>query len=141
MKHKQFIFTAMMMLAAITISPSQGFFPVLRSYSQGQKERLDKVYAIALASKNKQIVESALAIVTMMKLDLPNESFPLVSTKIEELKSSVESPSIRYKAFLAGAVFSDPAKFQSLSKRPVESMDDFFASLDGTGTTTILSSK
>jgi hypothetical protein len=141
MKYKQLILTAMMLVAATSVSLSQIFFPSLGKFSPKGKERLDKVYSIALSSENKNVVESALIIVTKMKLDLSQETFPLISKKIEDLKSSSASPSIRYKAFLAGAIFHDSLTINQKRAFQSEDPDDFFTSLDGMLIKTSLSSK
>ena len=112
MNKKQIILTAIMMFAVTNLSHAQLFFPALEKYSAAEKERLDRNYAASLMSANKGVVESALAIITMIKLDMPNEELPILRAKIENLATFSMVPAIRYKACLARAVFDNPAKFK-----------------------------
>jgi hypothetical protein len=141
MNKKQIILAAIMLFAATNFSFSQSFFPALGKLSPAQILRIDKSYAAALASENRGIVESALAIVTMIKLDQPAIELPTLRTKIENLASYSRTPSIRYKACLAGGVFADPAKFKQASVHQNSDPDEFFSSIDGKADQTSLSLK
>ena len=98
------ILAAMMLFAATNLSYAQLFFPVLGKYTPAEKERIDKLIAISLNSWNRGVVESALAIATMIKVDLPTDEFPMIRAKIENLANSSTVPAIRYKACIAKAV-------------------------------------
>ncbi|MCX6120734.1 MAG: hypothetical protein NTX44_03860 [Ignavibacteriales bacterium] len=141
MNKKQIILAAMMLVAATNFSFTQSFFPTLGKLSPVQIERIDKNYAAALASGNNGIVESALAIITMIKLDQPAIELPLLRTKIEYLASYSRTPSIRYKACLANGVLADPAMFKQVSARQYNDPDEFFSAIDGKSDQTSLSLK
>jgi hypothetical protein len=139
MNKKQMILAATMFFAATNFSYAQFFYPALGTITPAKKISLDQNYAADLASQNKGLVESALAIVSMVKLDLPLEKLPMVKEKIEDLIVSGETPVIRYKAYLAGAVFADPAMFRQESSHTYENTDDFFNALAGKLSHTLLS--
>jgi hypothetical protein len=141
MNKKQMILAAMMLFAATNLSYAQFFFPVLGKYTPAEKERMDKLFAISLNSGNRGVVESALAIATMIKMDLPTDELPMIRAKIENLSNSSRVPAIRYKACFAKAVFANPAKFKQEVVRQYNDSDEFFSAMDGTFNQTMLSSK
>ena len=75
MNKKQMVLVVLMLGAITTLSHAQTFFPVLKNFSAADKERVDKGYAFALSADNIGLNESALAVVAMVKLDLPAENF------------------------------------------------------------------
>ena len=139
MNKKQMLLAATMLFAATNLSLAQFFFPALGKCSAAEKERIDKNYAASLASTNRGIVESALAVVTMIKLDLPTDELSMVRAKIEDLAASSMIPAIRYKACLARIVFAEPAKFKQEGARQYNDSDEFFSALDGKLNQTFLS--
>jgi hypothetical protein len=141
MNKKQMILAATMLFAATNFSQAQFFFPALGKLSPAEKELIDKNYTASLSFKNRDLVESALAIVTMIKLDLPADEFPLLMKKIEKLATSSPTPAIRYKASLASAVFDNPAMFKQTTVRQYSDSDEFFAAIDGKLNQTSLSLK
>ena len=77
----------------------------------------------------------------MMKLLKPAENWPMLRKKIEELKSSDESPAIRYKAFLTAAVLDHPEMINQFEAGDTDHVDGFFAVLDSMSYRTALNSK
>jgi hypothetical protein len=141
MNNKQILLAAIILLAATNLSEAQSFFPSLGKFSPVKKESLDRNYTVDLESQNEGIVESALAIVTMIKLDLPSEKFPMIREQIESLVSSGATPVIRYKAYLAGTVFTDPPMFKQVTMNNYRDYDEFFHAVAGKLSQTLLSSK
>jgi hypothetical protein len=141
MNKKQMILAAAMLIAATNISYAQFFFPSLANFSPVKKEFIDRNYTADLSSEYTGIVESALAVVTMVKLDLPADELPLLKAKIKDLVTSGATPVIRYKAYLAGTVFSNPTMFKRVSSRSYSTPDEFFNALAGTLSQTLFSSK
>jgi hypothetical protein len=138
--------TKRMILAALTVctitafSQAQSFYPVLKTSSDEYKERLDKCYAISLSFDNNGLVESALAIVTMMKLDVPAEEFSRIKDEIDDLAVNGPTPVIRFKAYLADAVFANPAMFREEAARRYDDPDALFSALADRLTKALLSS-
>jgi hypothetical protein len=141
MNKKQMILAAMMLIAATNLSQAQFFFPSLGKISPAQKESLEKNFTADLTSWNVGLVESALAIVTMVKLDLPAEKLPVVKETVEGLVTSGSTPGIRFKAYLASAVFTDPTMFKQESSHTYNNPDEFFNALAGRLSHSLLSSK
>lgn len=141
MNTKQMMLAALMIGATINLSQAQSFYPVLKNFSAAEKERMDKIYAVSLSSTHSHLVESALTIVTMMKLDLPADEFPMVSDKITYLAAHSEVPMIRYRACLAEAVFAHPELFKEIVVSRYNDPEELFSALAGGTTKTILSSK
>ena len=141
MKKKQVILAAIMILAAVNLSHAQFFFPSLAKFSPAKKECIERNYAADLSSECTGIVESALAVVTMVKLDLPADELPILKEKIENLVITGATPVIRYKAYLAGTVFTNPTMFKRESLRSYSNPDEFFNALAGTLSQTLFSLK
>jgi hypothetical protein len=140
MKKRHLVLAALLGLATTGLLQAQSFYPVLKNYSAADMERLDKSYANSLSYPNNNVVESALATVTMIKLDVPADEFSLITEKIDDLVTSGETPVIRFKAYLAEMVFSDPGMFREEAVRQYENTDALFSALAERMTKTLLSS-
>jgi hypothetical protein len=140
MKTKHVVLTALMICAITGLLQAQTFYPVLKNSSAAYKERLDKCYAISLSYDNNGLVESALAIVTMMKLDVPGDEFSRIKDEIDDLAVDGATPVIRFKAYLADAVFANPAMFKEEAARRYDDPDALFSALAERLTKTLLSS-
>jgi hypothetical protein len=138
MKHT--IVAALIIFGIAAVSQAQTFYPKLKNFSASDKDRMDKVYADCLDSGNNGIVQDALAIVTMMKLDTPTDEYPRIKSEISNLATSGSKPAIRYKAYLAGAVFANPSFFQEETRRLYDDPDSFFRALAERLTKTFLTS-
>jgi hypothetical protein len=141
MNKKQLVLVALMIVGITGLLQAQSFFPALKNFSATEKERLDNAYAISLSSENNGTVEAALAVVAMIKLDVPTDEFPKIRENIEYLKNHGATPMIRYRAFLAGAVFDNPAKFKGEFVEQYADSNDFFSSLDNSTNKPLLSTK
>jgi hypothetical protein len=129
MNKKQVILAAALIFAATNFSNAQFFYPVLAKFSPAKMEQIDKGYSITLESNHECIVEAALAIVTMTKLDLPSNEFPKIKAKVDELVTTGATPVIRYKAYLASAVFTNPLIFKQESTRNYNNRNELFGAL------------
>jgi hypothetical protein len=141
MNKKQMVLAALMIGAITNLSQAQNFYPVLKNFSAADKERMDKSFAHSLSFTNSGLVESALAVVTMIKLDLPADEFPMIRNKIDYLAAHGSTPMIRYRACLAGAVFDNPTMFKEVAARQYSDPSAFFSALDDRTTEPFLSSK
>jgi hypothetical protein len=141
MNKKQVMLAVLMVCAAITLTQAQLFYPVLKNISTDEKERLEKSYATSLSFSNAGTVESALAIVTMIKLDLPVEEFSIMRDEVRRLAVNGATPVIRYKAYLAEAVFANPAMFKEEAARRYSEPDELFSALAQRITKTLLSNR
>jgi hypothetical protein len=130
MNKKQMLLIAVMLAAGTGLSQTQTFYPVLKNCSAADKERMDKSFANSLSLTNNGLVASALAIVTMVKLDLPADEFPLIRDKINYLAAHGATPLIRYRACLAGAVFDNPGLYKEVSERQYSDPSALFVALD-----------
>jgi hypothetical protein len=140
MSKKQAVLAVLMIGATINLSQAQSFYPVLKTYSPSEKERVANIFAVSLNSENNGLVESTLSIVTMMKLDLPSDDFPKIKERIDNLAVTGTTPVVRYKAYLAGAVFANPAMFKGESAHRYNNPDAFFSALAERMNKTLLSS-
>jgi hypothetical protein len=141
MNKKQMVLAALMLAAGTALSQAQTFYPVLKNFSVADKERMDKSFANSLSLANNGIVASALAIVTMIKLDLPADEFPLVRERINDLVAHGETPLIRYRACLAGAVFDHPELFKEEAECQYSDPSALFSALDHRTSDAMLSSQ
>jgi hypothetical protein len=129
MNKKQIILASLILFAGTDLSQAQTFFPVLKKYSVLDKERIDRNFAVSLHSSNNGLVESALSVVTMIKLDLPADEFPMIRDQIDYLAAHGETPMVRYRACLAGAVFANPAMFQEQAAMQYSDAEAMFSAL------------
>ncbi len=141
MNKKQMILAGLMLGAIINLSQAQTFFPVIKKFSEADKERIDKNYAISLSMEHNGINESALAVVTMVKLDLPADEFLMIKKEIDRLVTNGATPVIRYKAYLAKAVYANPAMFKEVVACQYSDRDVFFSALAERMTKVLLSSR
>ena len=141
MNKKQMVLAALLVGAFATISNAQTFFPQLKSFSAADKERVDKGYAFALNADNNGLNESALAVVAMVKLDLPEAEFSMIKKAIDRLVTDGATPVIRYKAYLVEAVFANPAMFREVAARQYADRDVFFSAVAQRMTKVLLSSR
>jgi hypothetical protein len=125
----QMVLAALMIFTIAGLSQAQTFYPELKKYSAADKEQLDKTYASILSSKYNGNVENALAVVVMMKLDLPADEFPMIKERIDYLAANGATPVIRSKASLAGAVFARPTIFKEEAARHYDTTDAFFSAV------------
>jgi len=140
MNKKQMVLAALMIVALTSLSQAQTFFPVLKNFSAADKERVDKDYAISLSADNNGLNESALAVVTMVKLDCPADDFSKIKVEIDRLVMNGATPVIRYKAYLAEAVYDNPAMFNDVAARQYTNRDAFFSAVAEKMIKTLLSS-
>jgi hypothetical protein len=140
MNKKHMVLAALMVGATISLSQAQSFYPVLKDYSPAKKELVDKVFSASLGSGHNGLIESSLTIITKMKLDLPADEFPMIKNEINNLMVNGSTPVIRYKAYLAAAVFANPAMFKGEAAHPYSNPEAFFSELAERMTKTLLSS-
>ena len=140
MNKKQMVLAALMIGALTNLSQAQTFFPVLKNISAADKERVDKSYAASLSAENNGLNESALAVAAMVKLDLPAENFSMIKGEIDRLVTNGATPVIRYKAYLAKAVFANPAMFKEEATHQYSDRDAFFSAIAERLIKTLLSS-
>ena len=124
-----------------TAVQAQSFYPDISKFSTTDKERMDKNFAAALKSDNEGLVESALTIVTKVKLSLPDEQYQSIREEIEKLTGDGTTPSIRYKAYIAEAVFTDPSIFREETGEVYANGDALFSALAQRMARAFLSSK
>lgn len=141
MNKKQMVLAMLMTGAVSTFASAQSFYPADQKYTSAEKVRVDKTYAPMLDSPCNGIVESSLAIVTMVKMDLPSDEFTRIKDEIDRLSLNGSTPVIRYKAYLAEAVFSNPTMFKEETGRSYANDDALFSALAQRMTTSLLSSR
>jgi hypothetical protein len=129
MNKKHMVLVAIMVFAVTDLSQAQNFFPVLKKYTAADKEWVDKIYAACLRSGHNGIIEDALSIVTMMKLDVPFDEFPNIEDEIKDLVVEGATPVIRYKAYLAGVVYDNPELFKEEATHQYGESKEFFSAL------------
>ena len=139
MKSKHGILAAVMIVAITGLVQAQTFYPVLKTFSAADIGRMDKIYAISLHQMNDGLVESVLAIITKVKMDLPAENLPAIRDAINDLANHASSPMIRYRASLVGAVFANPERYRDEATDRYNDPEAFFNSLAETRAKTLSS--
>jgi hypothetical protein len=135
MKTKQMLLAALMMFAAAEFVHAQTLYPALKKCTAEARVRIDRNFGRALSLENEGVVESALSLVTKMKLDLPGEEFPIVLSRVRYLAANSKVPKLRYMACLAEAVFYHPERYKDAPIGDRSDNETFFSALDnGTDT-------
>ena len=114
-------------------SPKRGAKPdapaygTVYSYEPSYLRRAALNYAVALQSDCDGVVESAIAHTTLLRMVAQQLDMGKIHSILVNLSEQGRTPAIRYKAYLATAVFDDPARFENTARRMYEDCDDFFA--------------
>ena len=139
MKTKHVVLAALIIIAITGLLQAQTYYPVLKTFSAADIKQVDRAYAISLSNANIGLVESALMIVTMIKLDMPEEEFPTIRMLVDNLADRSTVPMIRYKACLTRAVFIDPVKYREVFVDRLSQTNAFFEALTGRKAGSLLS--
>ena len=127
-------------LAALCVATSAGIraqspddslpiFPRADRYAHADPNRIDRMYAPALASVNDGVVESAIAQCVNAKIALPAGEFIQIRRVLGSLSVAGRTPALRYKAYLAGLVFDNPAILAGADLPRFRSTEELFATL------------
>ncbi len=130
MKTKQMLLAGILMFAAADFTQAQMPAHAFKKFTPEERVRIDRNFGRALGLANEGVVESALSLVTKMKLDLPGEEFPLIMNELRYLAANSKTPKLRYMACLAEAVFYHPERFKDAPIRQYNDNDAFFTALD-----------
>ena len=98
-------------------------------YDSARMQHARKNFVASLNNDNDGVVESSIAHVVHMRIALPHNDMPEIERTLDELTTDGHSPVIRYKAYLATLVFSDPMGFRSVMSTDYESGDAFFSAI------------
>ncbi len=97
------------------------------TYNDEYIQKAIKNYEAALNSSNDGVVESAIAHVTFMRIDLPKTDLKKIEATLTNLAEAGRTPVIRYKAYLASIVFESPSTFANALKTDAVESDQFFS--------------
>ena len=125
MKKHTMVMTAMMAVAFTTGMMAQTY----NSSDYSKAERGKKNYIMGLRSSNQGLVESATMQAAKIKLVVPTAHFEDVKNVIDSLSVYGDTPSIRYKAYLASNVFENPTWFAAKAYAGYQDTDEFFAAV------------
>jgi hypothetical protein len=133
MKAMMICAAAMMMFAASEATAqennSRGYFSNAVSYQNARIPAALKGFERCLGSENDGVVESAMAHLAKMKLELPRFESEQITRRLEALATRAETAGIRYKAYLASQVFKSPELFEGVRQAEYQSADEFFGAL------------
>ena len=90
---------------------------------------LKKNFLWTLKSENDGVVESGLALITQVRILLPNEDMKDIESEVASLVRKGRTQVIRYKAYVAGQVFADPAEFGEIAAGSYMNYNDIFVAL------------
>ncbi len=137
MKKLVVVAAATMLVAATTMS-QDGYFSSEARHKTSDLDKASRRYMLCLKEPNQGVVQSALAHLVHMKLTVPATDFQAVEAEVKALSATSESPSIRYKAYLAGLVFENPAMFRSGSDADYNSPEELFSTIASRVQVTVL---
>ncbi len=122
MKKHTMVMTAMMTVVFTSAMMAQTY----SSSNISKAERGKKNYMMGLRSSNQGLVESAMMQVAKIKMIAPTARFEDVKNVIDSLSVYGDTPSVRYKAYLAANVCDNPTWFAKEGYNPEEDVDEFF---------------
>ncbi len=99
------------------------------SYAPSYLHRAALNYAAALRSECDGVVESAIAHSTLLRMVAQDLEMTQIQSTLADLAESGRTPAIRYKAYLAAAVFDNPEKFASTAKVRYADSEEFFSAV------------
>jgi len=83
--------------------------PQKRFATMEQKvEAAKKNLMVALHSENKGLVEAAVRMIARIKLRIPSTDVTRLQAELDEISITHPSPAVRYKAYIASNICSDP---------------------------------
>ena len=103
--------TAVIALAAlIAVNFGFGKAPKLATL-ESKIEYAKKNYTVALQSDNTGLVESTIKMIAKMKLRSPSADVEQLQEQLNEISVTHPSATVRYKAYIASSICSDPEWF------------------------------
>lgn len=123
--------TILLASAAPAQEPDRGYFPAADTYTRAGDQQVLLHYVQALSSDNPGVVESGLAHLAMMKLQLPGLDYGAAERKTGELARTAASIETRYKAFLVKTLLDEYQMFGQVAAARHTSADEFFSTLSG----------
>lgn len=122
MKTYQAFAVGLAMLAATTAYSQDSGSPAkaglnsteLERYKHMDFDKIERSYLKCLESDNEGVVESAIGMVTYIRVNFPNRKMAEIRAKLTELASSGLSYAVRGKAFIAAQVFADPTAYRKI---------------------------
>lgn len=125
MKKRTMVIAAMMAVTFATGAMAQTRTASYNSRVDSGKRN----YLMALRSSNRGLVESATMQVAKLRVIAPTARLEDVKNVIDSLAVYGGTPSIRYKAYLAGIVFENPTWFAKNAYSGDQDHDEFFAAV------------
>ena len=121
---------ALTILAATSYARSDehGYFADPSGYRDASFARAERGYLACLATTNDGVIESALAHVAMMKLEVPDADYSLLESRVAGVARTAASPETRYKAFLTGMVLTSPDILKGF-RTGYDTADEFFGAI------------
>lgn len=134
MKRSTFVVAALLSVAAAAPAQSTAdrpYFPAAEKYQNLDVRSLERSFVSALGSTNDGVVESAIAHVARLKMQVPSASMERVKAALGCLSVNGRTAGIRYRAYLAGLVFDDPGLFAKDAMQNFAGSEEFFTALSG----------
>ncbi len=125
MKKHTIVMTAMMAVVFTTGAMAQTYSSSYISKAENGK----KNYTMGLRSSNQGLAESAMMQVAKIKMIAPTARFEDVKNVIDSLSVRGDTPSVRYKAYLASNVCENPTWFAKKECSGYQDNDEFFAAV------------
>jgi hypothetical protein len=97
------------------------------SYEPSYLRRAAVNYAAALHSDCDGVVESAIAHSTLLRIVAQHLDMSQIHSELADLADKGRTSAIRYRAYLATAVFDSPARFENTVKVKYMDSDQFFS--------------
>lgn len=130
------LFAIALVLAAAAAAPAgenggRKYFSSETRYQYTDIAKAERCFVRCLDSENDGVVESAIAHLAKMKLAVPSAHCLKAERRLEALAANGRTATIRYKAYLAASIFSDPGLFASERKGEYNDGDELLAAIAG----------
>jgi hypothetical protein len=107
------------------------YFAPAEKYQKADIRSLERSFLFSLGSSNDGVVESAIAHVARIKMEVPDASMERIKAALGCLSVNGRTSRIRYRAYLAGLVFDEPVLFAGDAGRIFSDADEFFTTVSG----------
>jgi hypothetical protein len=118
-----------MMIVSTSSASDRNCFSDSATYARFGAAKAAEFYVPALSSSNEGVVESALAHLAMIKLNMPGCELRSVKAGVRAIERKGMSAEVRYKAWVVRTLMERPELFEGIARSGYDGPDELFGAL------------